>query len=315
MTTTARAARADRRRDGVAFRLGDDAARGETLDRLGVAHEVRVVSAHRTPDLLFDYAAQAAQSRGLQRDHRRRRRRGASAGHARRQDAAAGARRAGPVARRSAAWIRCCRSCRCRRACRWRRSRSARPARSMPPCSPRRCWRCTTPAVARAPGRLPAEQTQAGARTPGSAPRVNACTAYGRHPRRRPARAHARARGRAAGRALPRASTAPPMPAPDRSRRCVHGRLARLRARWQDFAAPRRRGDLRFRERAGRDGAMAGRAHTRVPESARAGGRAGSTRRENAVPRTRPGHAGVRDRRQPRRSGAALARRSARRPS
>src|SRR3954449_4961146 len=34
------------------------------LQRLGVAHEVRVVSAHRTPDLLFDYAA-SAQSRGL----------------------------------------------------------------------------------------------------------------------------------------------------------------------------------------------------------------------------------------------------------
>jgi 5-(carboxyamino)imidazole ribonucleotide mutase len=36
----------------------------ETLERLGIAHEVRVVSAHRTPDLLFDYAANA-QSRGL----------------------------------------------------------------------------------------------------------------------------------------------------------------------------------------------------------------------------------------------------------
>ncbi len=36
----------------------------ETLDRLGIAHEVRVVSAHRTPDLLFEYAA-GAQARGL----------------------------------------------------------------------------------------------------------------------------------------------------------------------------------------------------------------------------------------------------------
>ena len=36
----------------------------ETLDRLGIVHEVRVVSAHRTPDLLFDYAS-TAQSRGL----------------------------------------------------------------------------------------------------------------------------------------------------------------------------------------------------------------------------------------------------------
>jgi 5-(carboxyamino)imidazole ribonucleotide mutase len=36
----------------------------EMLDRLGVSHEVRVVSAHRTPDLLFQYA-ESAQSRGL----------------------------------------------------------------------------------------------------------------------------------------------------------------------------------------------------------------------------------------------------------
>lgn len=36
----------------------------QTLDLLAIAHEVRVVSAHRTPDLLFDYAA-AAESRGL----------------------------------------------------------------------------------------------------------------------------------------------------------------------------------------------------------------------------------------------------------
>ena len=36
----------------------------EKLESLGVPHEVRVVSAHRTPDVLFDYAA-SAQSRGL----------------------------------------------------------------------------------------------------------------------------------------------------------------------------------------------------------------------------------------------------------
>src|ERR1019366_2796653 len=36
----------------------------EILDSLGIAHEVRVVSAHRTPDLLFEYAA-AARERGL----------------------------------------------------------------------------------------------------------------------------------------------------------------------------------------------------------------------------------------------------------
>lgn len=36
-----------------------------TLDALGVSHEVEVVSAHRTPDKLFEYAAGAAE-RGLQ---------------------------------------------------------------------------------------------------------------------------------------------------------------------------------------------------------------------------------------------------------
>ncbi len=34
------------------------------LESLGVPHEVRVVSAHRTPDVMFDYAT-TAQSRGL----------------------------------------------------------------------------------------------------------------------------------------------------------------------------------------------------------------------------------------------------------
>src|SRR3546814_856550 len=36
----------------------------ETLDALGVASEARVVSAHRTPDRLYDYA-KSAQGRGL----------------------------------------------------------------------------------------------------------------------------------------------------------------------------------------------------------------------------------------------------------
>src|SRR5580658_4364824 len=36
----------------------------ETLTDLGIAHEVRVISAHRTPDLLFEYAAEA-RARGL----------------------------------------------------------------------------------------------------------------------------------------------------------------------------------------------------------------------------------------------------------
>ena len=37
----------------------------QTLEALGVPFEVRVVSAHRTPDLLFEYAA-TAESRGLE---------------------------------------------------------------------------------------------------------------------------------------------------------------------------------------------------------------------------------------------------------
>jgi 5-(carboxyamino)imidazole ribonucleotide mutase len=36
----------------------------ELLTQLSIAHEVKVVSAHRTPDLLFDYASQA-EARGL----------------------------------------------------------------------------------------------------------------------------------------------------------------------------------------------------------------------------------------------------------
>ncbi len=37
----------------------------ETLESLGVPHEVRIVSAHRTPDLLFEFAA-AAEGRGIE---------------------------------------------------------------------------------------------------------------------------------------------------------------------------------------------------------------------------------------------------------
>jgi len=37
----------------------------QTLDKLGVGYEARVVSAHRTPDLLFDYASTAIE-RGLE---------------------------------------------------------------------------------------------------------------------------------------------------------------------------------------------------------------------------------------------------------
>ena len=36
----------------------------ETLEELGVPHEAKVVSAHRTPDWLFEYAS-SAEERGL----------------------------------------------------------------------------------------------------------------------------------------------------------------------------------------------------------------------------------------------------------
>jgi 5-(carboxyamino)imidazole ribonucleotide mutase len=41
------------------------ASAAETLEHLGIPHEVRIVSAHRTPDLLFEYAS-TAESRGLE---------------------------------------------------------------------------------------------------------------------------------------------------------------------------------------------------------------------------------------------------------
>jgi 5-(carboxyamino)imidazole ribonucleotide mutase len=40
-------------------------AAADMLDRLAIPYEVRVVSAHRTPDLLFEYAA-GARARGLE---------------------------------------------------------------------------------------------------------------------------------------------------------------------------------------------------------------------------------------------------------
>lgn len=37
----------------------------QTLDEFGVAHETKIVSAHRTPDLLFEFA-KSAESRGIE---------------------------------------------------------------------------------------------------------------------------------------------------------------------------------------------------------------------------------------------------------
>ena len=66
----------------------------DVLQQFGVAHEARVVSAHRMPDEMFAYAESAARARPA-RDHRRRRRRRPPSRHARRQDHRAGARGAG----------------------------------------------------------------------------------------------------------------------------------------------------------------------------------------------------------------------------
>jgi 5-(carboxyamino)imidazole ribonucleotide mutase len=43
----------------------DMQAASETLDKLGIAHEVKICSAHRTPDLAFEYAS-TAEERGLE---------------------------------------------------------------------------------------------------------------------------------------------------------------------------------------------------------------------------------------------------------
>jgi len=40
-------------------------AAAETLEHLGIPYERRVVSAHRTPDLLFEYAS-SAEARGIE---------------------------------------------------------------------------------------------------------------------------------------------------------------------------------------------------------------------------------------------------------
>ena len=52
----------------------------EILDELGVAYESRIVSAHRTPDWMFEYAS-TAEARGVRSDHRRRRRSRSPSGH------------------------------------------------------------------------------------------------------------------------------------------------------------------------------------------------------------------------------------------
>ena len=126
----------------------------ETLDALKIDYEARIVSAHRTPDRLYEFADER-QGRRLQGHHRRRRRRRAPAGHDRRADHPARVRRAGADPRRSAARTACSRSSRCRPAFRSARSPSARPAPPTPRCSPPPSWRCPIPRSPRALDALP----------------------------------------------------------------------------------------------------------------------------------------------------------------
>ena len=61
-TVKGRATR-DRIVEGAAAEIRERGVAATTLDELGVPYELRVISAHRTPDLLFEYAA-GARSRG-----------------------------------------------------------------------------------------------------------------------------------------------------------------------------------------------------------------------------------------------------------
>ena len=73
----------------------------DVLDEFGVPHEVRIVSAHRTPDVMYDYARDRGRPRASG-DHRRRGRCRGAARDDRVDDAAPGDRRAraaGPARR------------------------------------------------------------------------------------------------------------------------------------------------------------------------------------------------------------------------
>jgi phosphoribosylcarboxyaminoimidazole (NCAIR) mutase len=52
-----------RHRHGLQLRLADHAGRAKILKDFGVPFEARVVSAHRTPDLMFEYAEAGPRAR------------------------------------------------------------------------------------------------------------------------------------------------------------------------------------------------------------------------------------------------------------
>lgn len=98
------------------------AAAAETLEAFGIPYEKRVVSAHRTPDLLVEYA-KTARGRGIEVTSP------VPAGRPICPGMVASMTPLPVVGVRSSrvrstGWTRCCRSFRCRPACRWRRWRS-----------------------------------------------------------------------------------------------------------------------------------------------------------------------------------------------
>ncbi len=113
-------------------------AAARILQDFGVPYEARVVSAHRTPDLMFDYA-ESAQGRGLRAII-------AGAGGAAHLPGMLAAKTPYPYwvcrcsRRPCRARIRCCPSCRCPRAFPSPPSPSARRAPPMPGYLRSRCW-------------------------------------------------------------------------------------------------------------------------------------------------------------------------------
>ena len=201
-----------RHHHGQPVRLADPAPCRRDAGRLGVPHETRIVSAHRTPDRLREYAA-TARERGL-------------------RVIIAGAGGAAHLPGMCAAWTplpvlgvpveshalkgmdsACCRSCRCRPACRSAPWRSAGPARSTPACWPPPSWPWRDPALAarldalRAP-RRPRRCAATRGRTIPAMTVPAAAECHDRPGRRRPARPHVGDGGGAARLSLPRPDAA-----------------------------------------------------------------------------------------------------------
>ena len=84
-------------RNGQRQRLAEDQGRRRSPGRIRRVHEVQVMSAHRTPEIVRQYAAMAA-ARGLRGDHRRGRRGGPPGRRRRLAHLLAGDRHSGPHA-------------------------------------------------------------------------------------------------------------------------------------------------------------------------------------------------------------------------